>query len=349
VSVDVLISEGALRHNLETLRSKVAPAELMFVVKSNGYGHDILAVSRIAESAGIKWLGVLEIPAALELRSVIRSPDVNILVWQFDKFDSLEEVADKNIELGVGDFAQLSQLSSYSNVKVHLKIDTGLNRNGVREDDWKRFVEEALALERKGAISVVAVWSHLAETSDEQDDEARSRFEEALSWAESRFSRKLMSHLSASSASFRRPEFRFDMIRNGGHVYGIPSFDGTTPKDMDLIPVMTLVSRVSQVDQVSNNQVRLTVQAGYTHGIPGLAAGKTEVAIRGQRYSVTEVLAESMIVIGATAADVGEIVHIFGDGSHGEQTVREWGDAIGTLGDEICCRINPSLKRIVVE
>ncbi len=349
MSVDVLISEGALRHNLETLRSEVAPAELMFVVKSNGYGHDILAVSRIAESAGIKWLGVLEIPSAIELRSVIQSPDVNILAWQFDKFDSLEEVAEKNIQLGVGDFAQLSQLASYSNVKVHLKIDTGLNRNGVREDDWIRFVDEALALEKKGAISVVAVWSHLAETSDDSDDEARSRFEKALSWAESRFSRKLMSHLSASSASFRRPEFRFDMIRNGGHVYGIPSFDGTTPKDMGLIPVMTLVSKVSQVERLSNNQVRLTVQAGYTHGIPGLAAGKTEVAIRGQRYSVTEVLAESMIVTGATAVDVGDIVYIFGDGSHGEQTVRQWGDSIGTLGDEICCRINPSLKRIVVE
>ena len=349
MSVEVWISEGALRHNLKTLSSKVAPTELMFVVKSNGYGHGVIAVSKIAEDAGIKWLGVLEIPAAIELRSVIRSPDVNILAWQFDKFDSLEEVAAKNIQLGVGDFAQLSQLSSYSNVKVHLKIDTGLNRNGVREVDWKHFVDEALALEKVGAISVVAIWSHLAETSDGSDDQARSRFEEALSWAESRFGRKLKAHLSASAASFRRSEFRFDMIRNGGHVYGIPSFDGTTPKDMGLIPVMTLVSKVSEVQQVSNNQFHLRVQAGYTHGIPGLAAGITEVTIGGRRYLVTEVLAESMIVTGSEPADLGEIVYIFGDGSHGEQTVRQWADAIGTLGDEICCRINPSLRRIVVE
>jgi alanine racemase len=134
MSVEVLISEGALRHNLKTLSSKVAPTELMFVVKSNGYGHGVIAVSKIAEDAGIKWLGVLEIPAALELRSVISNPDVNILAWQFDKFDSLEEVAAKNIQLGVGDFAQLKQLSSYSNVKVSVKetlapLETTLQRH----------------------------------------------------------------------------------------------------------------------------------------------------------------------------------------------------------------------------
>ena len=348
MSVEILISEAALRHNLKTLGAKMAPAELMFVVKANGYGHGSIEVSKIAVDQGVRSLGVLEITSALELRSVISSPEINILAWQFDEFDSLAEVAANNIQLGVGDFAQLKQLSNYTGIQVHLKIDTGLNRNGAREADWEKFVEQAFALEQKGCIFVTAVWSHLAETSDSHDDRAKEKFEKALLFAETVFGRKLISHLSASSASFRRAEFRFDMVRTGGHVYGIPSFDGTSAKEMGVIPVMTLVSTVDQVTKTANGEFEITVGAGFTHGVPGLSKGKTEVAIGGNRYLVTGVFAESMTVSGLLEAKIGEEVYIFGDGTHGEQTVRQWSDAIGTLGDEICCRMSPALKRTLV-
>jgi len=348
VSLEILISEGALKHNLSTIRGLVAPTDLMVVVKSNSYGHGSLDVAKIAENEGVRWLGVLEIPTALQVRSVLSDPEVNILAWQFDEFDSLDLVAENAIHLGVGDFAQLRQLANHSGIKVHLKIDTGLNRNGVAFDDWNRFVDMALDLEAKGCILVEAVWSHLAETSDEGDDKARSLFKAALSYAESRFGRKLIAHLSASAASFLRPDFRFDIIRNGGHVYGIPSFGGITPEQMGLIPVMTLVSKVLHVEKNLRGDFEVSVQAGYTHGIPGMSAGKVEVSINGNRYLVSKVLAESMLVTGPHLAEAGDDVYIFGNGRHGEQTVREWGDAIGTLGDEICCRISPSLKRTIV-
>ena len=348
MSVEILISEAALRHNLKTLSAKMAPAELMFVVKANGYGHGSVNVSKIAVDQGVRSLGVLEITSALELRAALSRPEINILAWQFDQFDSLDEVAANNIQLGVGDFAQLKQLSQHTGIQVHLKIDTGLNRNGAREADWENFVRQAFVLERKGCISVVAIWSHLAETSDSHDDRAKEKFEEALLFAETTFGRKLISHLSASSASFRRSEFRFDMVRTGGHVYGIPSFDGTSAREMGVIPVMTVVSKVQNVKKTPTGEFEVTVGAGFTHGIPGLATCKTEVAINGKRYLVTGVFAESMTVSGLLEVEAGEDVFIFGDGNHGEQTVREWADAIGTLGDEICCRISPSLKRTLV-
>jgi alanine racemase len=138
------------------------------------------------------------------------------------------------------------------------------------------------------------------------------------------------------------------MVRTGGHVYGIPSFDGTSAQEMGVIPVMTVVSKVEQVNKAETGEFEITVGAGFTHGIPGLAKGKTEVAIAGNRYSISGVFAETMTVSGLLEVEVGADVFIFGDGTHGEQTVREWGDAIGTLGDEICCRISPALKRTLV-
>ena len=138
------------------------------------------------------------------------------------------------------------------------------------------------------------------------------------------------------------------MIRNGGHVYGIPSFDGTSSREMGVIPVMTLVSSVLEVTEISEGNFEVTVSAGYLHGVPSYVAGKVEIAIDGQRFEVLRVNAENLIAVGSTRPIVGEEVYLFGDETNGEQTVREWGDAIGTLGDEICCRISPAVERRLV-
>lgn len=351
--VIALINKAALLNNFTKLREVFGSSDMMFVVKANGYGHGVFEVSEVAIECGIKALGALEISTAISLRKRFPNDRLLLLAWQFSEYDPIDQAAEENIHLGVGNLNQLSVLEkSYVrtglSIKVHLKIDTGLNRNGVNFEDWPKFVDRAFVLEKAGAIRVAAVWSHIAEKSDSDDDIARDIFVRALKHAELKFNRSLMAHLSASSASYRRTNYRFDMVRNGGHAYGIPSFDGATADSMGLVPVMTLLSEVISCQSTDDNQFEVKISAGYLHGIPGYAANKVQAAINGKRFLITQVGDESLTALGSTFARPGDKVYLFGDGSNGEQTVREWGDSIGTLGDEICCRISPAVKREIV-
>lgn len=353
MSVVAQISKKALQHNLGRLSALISPAELMFIVKANAYGHGSEIVSKIAVDSGIKVLGCLEIATALDLRELSECQSVELLAWQFDDQDPIDLAAENNIQLGVGNFEQLGLLAkSHSKtgkaVRVHLKIDTGLNRNGVASEDWAKFLKLAVAMEASGSIYIEAIWSHIAEKSDEDDDIARGIFMDALAQAEQLLSRKLIAHLSASSASFRRSEYRFDLVRNGGHAYGIPSFDGISAEAMGLIPVMTLTAPVVALENTVDGLNSVKIAAGYLHGIPGYSANKVEVAIGGNRFRVVHVDSETLTAVGKEVVTAGETAYLFGDGTHGEQTVREWGDAIGTLGDEICCRVSPAVARQLI-
>ena len=343
MSAVALINESALVHNLKRLATVCAPADLMFVVKSNAYGHSSDLVSKIAYQNGIRFLGCLEIDLALRVSELV-GQDSRLLVWQLSGADDFLGL-NPRIEVGIGSFQELELIETAGlafPVKVHIKVDTGLNRNGVQAAQWEDFLQRVLAAESAGKVEVVAVWTHINEASDAADESARAGFDVARSSAERVFSRKLFAHLAASSASFRLPGFRFDAVRVGGHAYGIPSFDGITPNEMGLIPVLTLTASISN-DTAGNP----FVAAGYLDGIPGYAAGKASISVNGELLMIEKVEADRTDLHGLPAGATGT-AYIFGDGENGEQTVRQWGDLLGTLGDEITCRIPARVERRLV-
>lgn len=343
MSAEVLINESSLIHNLKKLANVCSPAELMFVVKSNAYGHSAELVSKIAYQCGIRFFGCLEVDLAIRVSELV-GQDSRLLVWQLSRADDFRGL-NPRIEVGVGSLQELALIESAGltfPVKVHLKVDTGLNRNGVPAAGWEYFLQRVSEVESTGKVEVVAVWTHINEASDAADVSAREGFCDALSIAERVFSRKLLAHLAASSASFRLPDFRFDFVRVGGHAFGIPSFDGITPKEMGLIPVMTLTAPVS-----TDSAGRTFVAAGYLDGIPGYAAGKASICVEGNLLLIDRVEADRTYLHDLTSGATGT-AYIFGDGENGEQTVRQWGDLLGTLGDEITSRIPARIPRKLV-
>lgn len=344
------ISRSALEHNLRTLSARSSPAAVMLIVKANAYGHGTTDVSKVAYESGIRHFGCLEIETALTVRTVVPDHDAMLLAWQFSNVDDLSRVAHERIDLGVGseeqlDFIEAAYAAGSGPIRVQLKVDTGLNRNGMSRAGWDDFVARAVRMELTGAITVAGVWTHIAETSDDHDERARREFESARAVLEAAVGRPLFAHLAASSASFRLADFRYDAVRIGGHAYGIPSFNNISPAEMDLIPVMTLVGS-AEADLDDEWGPIAIVAGGFADGVPGYAAGKTHVTVNGVRHAIQAVLEDEILAGGAPS---GAEVYLFGDGSHGEQTVREWGDAIGTLGDEITCRISASVTRRVVD
>lgn len=356
------ISTGALGRNIDHLRATVSPARLMVVVKADAYGHGALTVAEVAERHGITDLGALDIPTALRLRAGGVPETVRVLAWLYAPEQQFDEAIAARVDLGISRLSELDRALAATRrlraagdtdavARLHLKLDTGLRRNGATAEEWPGLVAAVVEAEAEGIAEARGVWTHIAEASEDEDTLALRRFEHGVELARAAGLTRVERHLAASSAGLRRSDVRLDMVRMGGHCWGIPSFDGVTPAEIGLEPVMTLTAPVIGVRTNDSRAPRVgIVQAGYGDGIPRNVAGRVSVAVRGVRYPVLQVDRDDMTVAdphGQLAT--GDTAILFGTGFHGEQTVREWGDATDTLGDEITARILPRVPRVVVD
>ncbi len=336
ISVDL----RAYRANLDTIRATVSPAEVMAVVKANAYGHGLAPVARAAAAAGIRRLGALDITTALELRG-LGLDDVALFAWLLGPTEPYREAVEAGVELGVSTVDQLRQIAdarAWRPAALHLKIDTGLHRNGATAEEWPGLVSAALELERAGVARLAGVWTHISEASDEEDSAAIRRFDEAIAVAERLGATAPLRHLAASAAAFARADARYDLVRVGAFGYGIAPGGGVGPADLGLIPVMTLTAPV-----IPTETDRTVLGIGYGNGISSLAAGAVSVALGGRLWPVAEVRRSETVVAGPGRP--GERATLFGPGASGEQTLQEWADAMGTIGEEIVTRLSPSIPR----
>ncbi|WP_261167166.1 alanine racemase [Microbacterium sp. Marseille-Q6965] len=353
--VEAVVDLDALGHNIDALRARVAPAELMVVVKADAYGHGRLPVALQAARRGIRWIGALDLDTALTLRAGGVGPDTGVLAWLYPPGEDFERAITARVDLGVSSVSEMDAIAraaaeardrpGFVAPRLHLKLDTGLHRNGATADDWPALVAAAVAAERRGLVRTHAVWTHIAEASEEEDTLSLERFLAGVAAARALGATVAVRHLAASSAGFRREDVRLDLVRMGGHCWGIPSFDGVTPAQMGLVPVMTLRAQVLGVRR-DRDRALAFVSAGYGDGVPRSVAGKASVALGGTQHPIVAVERDHLVVdVTGREPEVGEAAVLFGTGAEGEQTVREWGDLSGTLGDEITTRIASRVPR----
>lgn len=345
---EVVIDLSAYRRNLVSLRKALGQSELMAVVKSDAYGHGLLPVARTAVDAGVTHLGALDIATGLKLRAAGIVPPVAILVWLHTPSDDFAAAIDAEIDIGISTIEELQALISadaHRRARIHLKIDTGLHRNGANEADWPQLVRAAVTAHDAGAVELHGVWTHISETSDSEDTAAIDRFVSAVSIAEALGARFSVRHLAASAAGLMRSDSRFDLVRMGAFTLGISPGGGVTADALGLEPVMTLRSRVERVEVSDDTRVAV-IPLGYGDGLLGECAGRVDVAIRGHRHTISKLEVDQMTV--ALARDdvlEGDAVTLFGSGTHGESTLEEWADALGTIGEELVVRLSPTLVR----
>ncbi len=319
----------------------------MVVVKGDAYGHGRIQAARAAVAAGAKWLGSLDLETAFVARDEGGIPEeIGILAWLYGPGADFEGAIRRGVSLSVGGLHELGAIADAAGragrpARIHLKIDTGLHRLGVDLGAWPELVRAAAAARDRGLVEIEGGWTHVPEVSEEDDLRALGEFRTAIGLAARLGVEFPIRHFSASAAGHLYEEMRFDLVRMGGHSYGIPAVDGLTPREMGLIPVMTLRAQVLSVDGEF-----AWIAAGYGDGVPTAVAGRVAVAIDGARYPLVAVERDrSAVPIGDVGIAPGVIATLFGSGASGEQTIREWGDAIGTLGDEIAMRIQRRVPR----
>lgn len=339
----LVVDLGRIAANVETLRRRIAPAEYLFVVKNDAYGHGLERVVPAVAKAGVAWFGAFDVPTALRVRAVAGA-DTRIFSWSTTDADHVAEAIDAGIDLGVGDAVHLERVAEVSagrGARVHLKIDTGLHRSGVRPEEWDAFVRRAAELEASGDLVVTGIWSHIAETSDADDDEAREVFLGAVEIARAAGLHPATRHLAASAAAYARPEFRHDLVRFGAFGYGIRSADG--PDRPGIVPAATLLASVTATAPDA-----VTIDVGALDGLPSSLGGRVSVGTPGGPRALRAVGPVESGVDAWPGAAVGDEVAVFGPGALGESTATTLAEAVDTVGEELLVRVSPLIPRAYV-
>ena len=352
------ISATAIGGNTEALRRLVPTSHTMAIVKADGYGHGAVTAARAALEAGADHLGVADLDEAFELRAA--GIDAPVLAWLHDPEADFASAAEAGVSLGVNSRAQLAHAaaSGYC-ATVHVKVDTGLSRNGVVEGEWAPLLDELAAAVRAGTVHLGGVFSHLSNTSPDDDRAQVTAFERFLDAVRSVGLEPGIRHLAASAAALDHPAARYDMVRLGLALYGIAPerhLRGTLP----LVPAMQLSARVVGLKRVpagsgvSYGYLHRTtvpttlalVPLGYADGVPR-AAVDAPVRIGDAVHRVVGRIAMDQFVVdvGDAPVTLGDRAVLWGDPATGDPGVDEWADAAGTIAYELVTRLGRRVHR----
>ncbi|RAX18461.1 alanine racemase [Pseudarthrobacter sp. AG30] len=363
-----VIDLDAIRHNVRRLADAASPAKVMAVVKADAYGHGAVPVARAALQSGAAWLGVAHISEALALRAA--GIDAPLLAWLHTTDSNFGAAVAAGVDIGCSGW-ELERIVAAAReqerpARVHLKVDTGLGRNGATPEAWDRLVGEAVEYQDQGLLRVVGIFSHLA-VADEPDrpetDDQLAAFREALAIAEDAGVDPEVRHLANTPATLSRPDTHFDLVRVGLGIYGLSPFEGQTSAELGLRPAMTLRTLVSQCKGVPAGQgvsyglhyrtreasTLALIPLGYADGVPRVATGGP-VRVAGKTYPVVGRIAMDQMVIdlGPEARDSGLLgaeAVLFGTGADGGPTADDWAQAAGTINYEVVTRISPRVPR----
>ncbi|MEG3629370.1 alanine racemase [Streptomyces poriticola] len=370
------IDLAAVRANVRTLRGLAPGAELMAVLKADGYGHGAVPCARAAVAAGATWLGTATPEEALALRATAGLPDdVRIMCWLWTPGGPWREAIDAGLDVSASGMWALDEVTRAARgadrpARVQLKADTGLGRGGCQPgEDWSALVAAARRAEAEGLLRVTGLWSHFA-CADEPGHPSitaqLTRFREMTAYAERQGVRPEVRHIANSPATLTLPGSHYDLVRPGVAMYGLsPSPELGTPADFGLRPVMTLSASLALVKHVPGGHGvgyghRYTtpgattlglVPLGYADGIPRHASSSGPVLVDGKWRTVAGRIAMDQFVVdlGGDEPAPGTEAVLFGPGDRGEPTAEDWAQAAGTIGYEIVTRIGSRVPRVYTD
>ncbi len=361
------IDLAALQSNFGAIRKFLAVDEsspgIIGVVKANAYGHGAPAVALALQEAGAKILACADIEEAIVLRNAGITAEILVFgaLGVSDVDGVFEYALTPTISTpGAGRSLQSAAAKHGVTLSCHLKIDTGMNRLGLRFDNLERTLPELIASRN---LDIIAVYTHFA-TADDADSALfsaqREHFEQALTRLPQIGVRPRLRHAANSAATLRDSRVWYDLVRPGLMMYGVipPPLASTIP----LKPVMSLRSRVVAVKGVKVGEVvgygaRWTVPkpgriaivpAGYADGLDRRMAGTCSVLIRGARAPIVGAVNMDMITVDVSdiQVDTGDEVVIIGGQGDDRIDVREIAATIGTNPYEVLCRVGTRIERI---
>lgn len=351
----IVIECAAIEHNLKQVTTLVPSAEVMAVIKADGYGHGMEVAATALANAD--EFAVSSLDDVRRLRGQGFDKPITMLSATFDT-DDLNLMSAQKVRPVIYDLAQLTtlaELSETAELDLWLKVDTGMGRLGLSIEDAHLIAARLLS---QTGISSVSAMTHLANADDAEHPNNQRQIKNFLKFAEQYDFRQLSIMNSAGTVAF--PQQAQSMVRPGLMLYGVPPQLGGSAQQLDLRPAMTLKSKLISVKRLPVGSPigygsRYTLDAdsrigviscGYADGYPRHAPSGTPVLINGMFVPLIGRVSMDLITVdlGDVKAEVGDDVVLWG----ADNPIEVIAEMSGTIAYELICGITPRVERIVI-
>lgn len=379
----IVLDRNALQNNIQFLKSRGKKGlKISSVIKGNAYGHGISTYLPLAEEAGIDHFSVFsanEAEIAIQHR---KNPDTRIMIMGMIRNDELEWAIENGVEFYLFDESRLqTAIRSAKNhqieARVHLQIETGMNRTGFEESRWRELFQSL----KDGSefVSIEGLCTHYAGAESIANyyriQEQDKQLKKAIEMATKILGFKPKIHASSSAAFLTHPDKHYDMVRIGIAQYGFwPSREtymhhikSAHSEDVDdpLKRVLTWKSEIMSVKQVKGgdfigygnvylagkDMTIATVPIGYTHGFGRNLTNTGYVLVDGVRCGVVGLVNMNMITINVSHIDGaknGDEVVIIGRQKEDEITLASFGEMTNNLNYEVLTRLPSTIPRVII-
>ena len=362
-----IIDLDAIRFNVSQVKKKVTPAEVMAVVKSNAYGHGAYEVSKVVLESGASYLGVALVDEGIALRK--KGINAPILVFGGFFHEDVPLYLKYDLEFTLytkSNLLALQQIIKSSNkeVKVHIKIDTGMGRIGVPIVNAFDFVK---TVAENPGIELVGIYTHFA-TSDEKDKSFANLQLKEFMELNNRIAEKGIQipykHTANSAAILDLPKSYLNLVRPGIMLYGYyPS--RKTSESISIKPAMTLKSKVILLKKIKKSEsvgygrefiakhdtYIATIRIGYADGYNRLLSNRGKVKIREEIYPVVGRVCMDHVLIDLgsdTKIQVGDDVFLLAPNEGDPIHMNHLCEILQTIPYEICCRISERVPQLYI-
>lgn len=359
------VNLSAIAYNAKLIKRIVGErTKIMAIVKANAYGHGLVEVSKFLQGGYVDQFGVALPEEGKTLREAgIRKPITVFtlptksqasLFYDFDLQPTISSVHDVHVLESGGK-------ESRKKLSCHLKIDTGLNRVGVRVHELSQFISQ---IRKYKKLEIHGVYTHFATAELPNKDYAKTQF------AEFQLAREILrkhgvsydvSHCANSAAILNLPETYMDMVRPGISLYGIFPARNLEEK-IPLKPALrlkTFVSLVKWIDSgesvsygrkfVAKQRTQIaTLMIGYADGYSRLLSNRSSVLIHGEAYPIVGNICmdQLMVDIGNASIKIGDEAVLIGNQSEKRINVWDLADHMGTIPYELLCNISQRVPRV---
>ena len=363
------IDLDTVRHNIKTIRRIAGKnSEIMAVVKANAYGHDVIEISRVALESGATWLGVGALEEGIILRKAgIKAP---ILVLGLTSEDQVDCLLFYDLVPTICDLQTVKALSQAAvkykkTARVHIKIDTGMRRLGIKPDGALDFIKR---IKKMNNIEIQGLYTHFA-AADENKSYTEMQFAQYKRVADEVEKEGIhvpLKHMANSAAILDLPYTYLDMVRPGITIYGLFPLPGSK-RTIKLKPVTKFKTKIIFIKKVragesigygrayttTKETLVATLPVGYADGYPRLLSGRGEVLVRGRRATIIGRICMDLCMIDVTdipGVQVGDEVVLWGRQKGEKISVEEIAEKTRTINCEIICMVDkPRVPKLFIK
>lgn len=368
--VCAVVDLDAMTENMEHMKAALRPeTKILGVIKTNGYGHGAVPIGKELEKLDYVFgYAVATAEEALQLREAGLKKPVLILGYTFPYcYERLvrEEIRPAVFRMDMAEELSETAVRLRKTLKIHIKVDTGMTRIGIRPDEeGVLFVKRLMELP---GIEIEGIFTHFARADEKDKTSARAQFEAFTAFTE-RLERELslyipLKHCANSASIIELPETQLDMVRAGIILYGLWPSDEVNRETVKLRPLLSLYSHIVSVREVpagtsvsyggtyvTDKRRRIaTVPVGYGDGYPRGLSGKGTVLIRGRRAPVCGRICMDQFMVDVTDIEgvkEGDLVTLIGSDGGERITMEELGELSGRFNYELACNLSGRVPRI---